>query len=762
MKHRMQRNAAQRRLPRHCLLAATLAGGLAQAASEVTLTPIEIIGTTPLPGIGQPREQVPANVQTLGAEQLKSAGEPALPAAMQRALPSVNVNEIQGNPYQADLNYRGFTASPLLGVAQGLSVYLDGVRVNEGFGDVVNWDLIPRSAIAGLTVVPGSNPLYGLNTLGGALALRSKDGRDNPGGQIEASAGSFHRRTLAGEFGGSRDELSWFFAAEGMKEDGWRDFSSTRVGQLFGKLGWKDARTDLALSVMHANNDLVGNGLLPESMLARERESIFTHPDHTANRLFQLALTGSRWISDEDQLSATLYLRRTRSRTLNGDGDDDFEDSAFDGISNEGSGVINRTATDQNGSGAALQWTRYLGAHQLALGASHDRSHARFEQTSQEGRITANRGIAAEEDEELDNALIGYTRTTSVFLSDLVELSPSLHLTAAARFNHTHVINVDRLGDDLDGDFTYNKLNPALGLAWAAAPGLSVYGGFSQGNRAPTPIELGCADPDNPCTLPNALAADPFLKQVVARTFEFGVRGRAGGATRWNAGIYRTTNRDDILFVGTSRNAGYFTNFGKTRREGLELGISGQSGALAWRADYSYLWATFRSGACLLAENNSSAGADARCGDDEIRVSAGDRLPGLPRHSLKLGVDWRATDRLRLGADLAAYANQSVRGNENGKHRASDDFGGSGMLGGYAVVNVDGDFDLGRGWSLFGRVDNLFDKRYATGGALAENIFDAGGRFLVDSGEWSSEQFVAPGAPRAGWIGVRYRWGARS
>ncbi|NMG28057.1 TonB-dependent receptor [Aromatoleum evansii] len=738
---------------------------MALAAEPVELAPVEVVGTTPLPGIGLPKDQIPANVQNLSGQTLREAGGPSLAEGLQRRLPSVNVNEIQGNPYQADVNYRGFSASPLLGTPQGLSVFLDGVRVNEPFGDVVNWDLIPQAAIATTVLVPGSNPLYGLNTLGGALAIETKRGDTHPGGEIELYGGSFGRRGGSVEHGGKRDELSWFVAAEGMKEDGWRDRSPSEVGQLFGKLAWATGKTDLALTLAHANTDLIGNGLVPKSMERQRHEAIFTHPDRTKNRSTLLALSGGHWLSDDDQISGTAYVRRTRTRTLNGDGNDGYEDE-FEDWADAGfptgeepeSGVLNRTRTDQNAAGLALQWSRIAGAHQFAVGVSHDRSRASFRQSEQGGELTGNRGIAAGEDEEQVNSLLGRTRTTSVYATDTVTLASTVHLTGSLRFNRTRVINRDRMGDALNGDFTYRKLNPALGLTWQAAPTLTVYGGFSQGSRAPTPIELGCADPENACSLPNAMAADPFLDQVVTRTFELGVRGRLAGNTQWNATVFRSTNRDDILFVGTGGSLGYFTNFGRTRREGVELGLSGETGALDWRVNYSYLEATFQSSACMLGENNSTEG-EGGCPDDEIRVSRGDRLPGLPEHSLKLGLGWRASDALRLGADLLAYSGQYVRGNENNRHKPNDEFGGRGKLPGYAVVHLNADYKLARGWTVFGRIDNVFDQRYATAGALAGNPFvGTGNAFEADPDGWRHEQFIAPGAPRSAWVGMRYAW----
>ena len=750
------------------LVVAVLAPAVAPLAARAAETaPLEIVGSTPLPGIGLPRKQIPANLQTLDAEQLHQAGGQSLADDLQRRLPSVTVNETQGNPYQADLNYRGFSASPLLGTPQGLSVFLDGVRINEPFGDVVNWDLIPQTAIADMTLVPGSNPLYGLNTLGGALALQTKRGDSHPGGALELYDGSFDRRGGSIEHGGKQGEFSWYLAAEGMQEDGWRDHSPSEVGQLFGKFAWTTADTDLALTLAHADNQLVGNGLVPESLAERRRAAIFTHPDRTENRSTLVALSGSHWLNYSDQISGTLYLRDTLTRTLNGDLDDDYADAygswaeaGFPAGGAPASGVLNRTRTDQQAAGFGLQWTHIARPHQFVLGISHDRSRASFRQSAQEGELSDDRGIAALDDEEQLNSLLGRTRTSSLFATDTVALAPSLHLTGSLRYNHTRVIDADRMGDALNGDFTYRKLNPALGLTWQAARDLTLYAGFTQGNRAPTPIELGCADPAHPCSLPNAMAADPFLDQVVTRTLELGVRGRLASGVNWNASLFRSVNSDDILFVGTGGSRGYFTNFGRTRRQGVELGLSGVAGALDWHASYSYLQATFQSSACLLAESNSSAGQGG-CPEDEIRVRPGDHLPGLPSHSLKLGLGWQASDALHLGADLLAYSWQYARGNENNRHEADAQFGGSGTLPGYAVLNLNADYQFARQWTLFGRLDNAFDKHYASAGALAQNPFTgAGNAFAADPQDWHHEQFIAPGAPRSAWLGVRYAWDA--
>src|SRR4029079_14475327 len=152
--------------------------------------------------------------------------------------------------------------SPLLGTPQGLSVYLDGVRLNQPFGDVVSWDLIPRVVIASTTLMPGSDPLFGLNTLGGALSIQTKDGRSDPGTSVRATFGGHLRRALDVEHGGHRSTVfNWYLTGTLFAEDGWRDASPSRVGQIFGKAGWHQDNSDPSLSIGYDDTLLTGNGL---------------------------------------------------------------------------------------------------------------------------------------------------------------------------------------------------------------------------------------------------------------------------------------------------------------------------------------------------------------------------------------------------------------------------------------------------------------------------------------------------------------------
>ena len=741
--------------------AAAVTGADVRAADPVTLPAVEVIGATPVPGTDVPREHIPSNVQTLDASTLRRSHSLSLPEALTQHVPSVHVNEIQGNPYQMDVSYRGFSASPLLGTPQGISVYQDGVRVNEPFGDIVNWELIPMLAIESLALAPGSNPLFGLNTLGGALVLQTKSGLTSAGTEASLSGGSFGRRRIEVAHGGKSGNIHGFVALGGFEEDGWRDESPSRVRNVFGRLGQRVGRLEWDLAMTYGKTALIGNGLLPEPMLAARREQVYTRPDLTKNEMTMATLNGAWWLTDDQKLALIVYQRSNRTSTLNGDLNDDFA------APGDPTGVENRTHTRQRSRGVTLQWSRQGARNHSAGGLSFDRATSRFVQTEAEGDLDAGRGVVPTEDPEVDAQLRGMTRTASLYFTHTHELRTDLHLTISGRYNVTRVQTVDELNGtatpNLNGDFTYRKLNPAIGATWQATPALTVYGGFSQGSRAPSPIELGCADPANPCTLPNALQSDPFLKQVVARTLEFGARGTLPHAMRWNAGVFHTVNSDDILFVGTTASAsrGFFQNFGRTRREGVELGFGGRVSMFEWNASYSLVRATFESGACVVSLGNSTVGTSPACAPQQIEVKPGNRIPGVPLHNFKLNVVARPAAGWTIASTLTAYSKQYVRGNENNAHQPGGAFGGWGAVGGYALVDLTASYDIGPRWQLFAKVSNVLDREYSSAGQLGRSAFDAQGRFIADPALWANEQFVGPGAPRAGWVGLRYRLKAK-
>ena len=768
------------------ILAAYAMPQLAFAENNVntlSLKKIDVISTTPLAGVGLPIEQISANVQVVKGEDLQQQNSLTIADFMNNNLLGVSVNETQNNPYQPDILFRGFTASPLLGTPQGLSVFQDGVRVNEPFGDAVNWDLIPVNAIAGMNLIPGSNPVFGLNTLGGSLSIATKNGRTHQGGAVETSFGSWGRKTGAAEFGGvsADNSIDYFIAGNYFDEDGWRDHSPTEVKQLFGKLGWQNETSRLELSYTGADNDMIGNGLIQKELMEEfGRETINTKPDQTKNTMSFLNLNGSHWFNDDIQLTANTYYRNSKRKTLNGDVNDDYV-LGVDVADNDAncalaagdedewcSGALNRSKTDQKGYGfnAQLAFNQPIlqKQNQLIVGLGYDYSRTKFNQSSEYGIINASRGIDGVdvENDEAEVELHGKTRSWGVFATDTLSLNDFWHVTLSGRYNHIKVKNSDKLIPDssdpesLNGNHSFSRFNPAVGLSFTPSKDLSVYGSYNEGMRAPTSMELGCANPAVPCKLPNAMAGDPPLDEVVSKTFEFGARGNLSQDLKWSAAVYRTENHDDIHFIATNatNNMGYFDNVGKTRRMGLDAGLSGAIGNLSWNAGYSYIKATYETDLELTNSLTSTTDGNA------IQVKKGDRLANLPEHALKMRLQYAMTPNWSVGTNINTFSDVYVRGNENNAHRANDGdpdhVQDSGKIGGYTVVNLDTRYKFGNsGWQVFAKAINIFDKEYATGGQFGENWIENG----VFAGEDEPSKMLMPGAPRAGWLGVRYEFG---
>ena len=809
----------------------------AENNETVTLNPVTIVGTTPLPGVGLAKEQIPAAVQTAGSAAIAKSNALDLTQFMNTHLGSVHINEIQGNPLQPDVNYRGFTASPLLGTPQGLSIYMDGVRLNQPFGDVVSWDLIPRSAISSMSIMPGSNPLFGLNTLGGALSIQTKDGRNNPGAAIQLSYGSYNRRAAEIEFGGSKDNLDWFVTGNLMRENGWRDDSPTRAGQLFTKLGWHDASTELKLTYAYADTNLTGNGMQEKRLLANDYSSVYTKPDITENKSHFLNLAGTHSVSDSLLLSGNAYYRKITTHTLNGDINEGSLDQSvyqpsageraaltaagYSGFPTSGAnasntafpywrcianvllndepgekcnGLINRTSTEQQNYGLSGQFT-LLGElagqrNQFTAGAGYDESRIKFRQSTQLGYLNPDRSITGlnayadggvtggnVDGEPFDTRvdLNGHVRTWSLYATDTVSIRDVLHLTVSGRYNHSTVKNQDNINpgggiDSLDGNHKFSRFNPAIGLSYTPSNSFRTYLGYNEGSRAPTSIELGCANPDNPCRLPNSMAGDPPLEQVVTKTIEAGFSGLLSPQVSWRAGVFRANNYNDILFVAapSASQSGYFKNFGETRRQGIELGLAAALNKLTVGADYTYLDATYRSDDTLTGSSNSSndSATSGNPGEEgSIQVRKGNRLPMIPRHLLKLSADYQFTDALNLGANLVGVSSSYARGNENNAHQADGVYYlGSGKSAGYGVLNLNAQYKIQPKLKLFGQLNNVFDREYSTAALLGANGFTGSGNFIArpfgpaNNNATVQSTFYSPGTPRTLWVGIRYEF----
>ena len=274
-----------------------------------------MIAPAPLAGPGVEADKLPASTETVDAEDLQRRGSLSVTDALEQRTPGLSLSDTQGNGFTKDVDFRGFAASPLQGTPQGLAVYMGGVRHNEGFGDTVNWDLIPEVAVRRIDLVTG-DPAFGLNALGGALSLTMKTGKTAPGGEASLEGGSFGRTFGSLEYGASQGPWSVYVAADGGREDGWRQHSASSLDRGYADLGWSEGRAELHLVAAGGQTSLGVVGPTPVDMLAADRTSVFTFPQTTRDRTGLLALNGSFKASDTWSLQGSLYGRTFRHELM--------------------------------------------------------------------------------------------------------------------------------------------------------------------------------------------------------------------------------------------------------------------------------------------------------------------------------------------------------------------------------------------------------------------------------------------------------------
>ncbi|WP_348760037.1 TonB-dependent receptor [Candidatus Methylocalor cossyra] len=706
-----------------------------------------MIGTTPVATTGLTRDKVSTNVQTAEDEDIYRHEAFSLPDFMRRQLGSVNINDSQANPFQPDLNYRGYTASPLLGTPIGLSVYQDGVRVNEPFGDIVNWDLIPRSAIANMELVPGSNPLYGLNTLGGAVSVRTKSGFSHPGTRTEAYGGSYGRKTFEFEHGGYKDEFDWFLTGNLFEDDGWRPFSHSAVRQAFGKAGWENDTTDLDFSFTFADNKLNGVGPTPASLLSQSRYAIYTAPDTTENTLYFFQLKGNHRLMETLNLTGNAYYRANTINTFNSNIGEDCASflNNTDCLDANGrlapafSNAISRSA--QEGSGTNVQLT-YSGdvfarKNQFILGGGYNGGNTHFTQATQDAFLASNKATVGNSPFVTSTNLKSLNEYFSAFATDIFSPLDWLDINASVNWTKANIILNDRIGTALNGSHTFERVNPAVGftvnplrtLDWKVPlEELTLFGNYSEGFRAPSPVELTCADPNAPCSLPNSFISDPPLKPVVSQTFEGGLRGKFSAALQWSVAYYHSRSINDILFVNTPGGLinGFFQNVGNTQRQGVELGLNGAWEKLTWNFNYSFINAIYLTNAVL---HNAF-------GPEQVRP--GDRIPSIPQNTVKLGVEYELLSGWFVGGDLQYFSSRYVRGDDSNQFS---------QIGAYVLLNLNIRYVITKNVEVFAMARNISNAEFQNFGVLNTNFFT--GR---------QERFLTPGAPVTGYAGIRVRF----
>ena len=806
-----------------------MALGIATANADDPREEVVVIGVSPNQAGGLPEKMIPYHVQSAGAEEIERSQSLGLSDFLNTNIGSVSLNDAQNNPLQPDIQYRGFTVSPLLGLAQGLAVYQNGIRINEPLGDTVSWDLLPQSAIHAISLIGGANPVFGLNALGGSLSIEMKDGFNAEGHHLSVQVGSLARKVVSAESAGNNGSWGYYTNVQYFDEDGWRDESPSEAINAYASIGWRSQLSSLDLNIQQGNSDLYGNGALPIELVEIDRQTIFTAPDITENDMFAWSAEWSRSFSDEIALSGNAFYRKNDTDSFNGDGseltacmiggndrllggleDDDLEDINLaideictnqfidtpalvdflngtaaglgsddefdlDDLTEElsGTGVIedaavnNRSQRSQKSYGTDFQFTflqdLFTRDNQLIVGFTHFSGDSSFNSILELAgldpvtRSTQGLGSGTFIDAESTD-IKTELETSSLYFSDSVELSANLALTISGRLNNTVLRLADQSGEhpELNGKHEFQRFNKAIGITYQFGQHTNFFVGYSESSRVPTAIELTCnesvfdlalanataeeAEPnvEFECRLPNAFLADPPLDQVVAKSVEAGIRGDYDDV-EYHVGFFRAVNSNDILFQTTGRNTGLFGNADRTRRRGLESTFEGSWGRLDWFLAYSFVEATFQNSFAVLSPNHPFADDDS----GEIEVRSGDRIPGTPKHQLKLSGEYYMSDSFSLGLELMSNSNQTVRGDESNRLDA---------IGGYVLVNLRGRYRMNDHLEVFMKVNNAFDTDYENFGLLGDQPSDLDVPLFAN---FSNPLFVGPGPPRTAFIGMK-------
>ena len=744
------------------------------AELPLTLPPVEVVGVTPLLGSGVDRDKVPAETHVLTDQDISRNGYPQALRALNENVPGVTLDSATGNPFQPNLIYHGFLASPLQGNPQGLAVYLNGARFNQPFGDTVNWDLIPDLAIDRMDLV-GSNPVFGLNALGGALSVRLKNGFTYQGGEVDLLGGSFAHYQGNLQYGVQSSNLAAYVAATGLQEGGWRDLQSSNLGNFYGDLGWRGNGGEVHINVTAARTRLNGPGTAPVELLGVNPSAQFTAPNLITNRYAQVNFNGSYDINDTTSLQGLAYYTYLLQKVYNGNVPDLSPCNDGSGLLCESPGVVgtdlngnpipdflsggpysdlDQQSTNTNGYGVSLQVTNrdelFSRPNQLIAGFSFDGAQTLFGASTQIGGLSLNDRVFASPGITIDQAdgsiapvRVGISDAYyGAFFTDTLDFTSQLSGNVAGRYNLAQIDLSDQLGSALTGNHTYSRFNPAGGLTYKILPGLTAYASYADANRAPTPAELTCSSAASPCSLANFFTGDPNLQQVLSHTIEAGLRSQfqpiEGATVSSNIAYYRSTLNNDILFVNSPiQGRAFFQNVGTTLRQGVDVSAQLKTDRLLGWIAYSYIDATFQTG--FTASSNNNPGADA---NGNIQVQPGNHLPGIPSNLWKLGVDYKVTDAWTVGGTGVAASGQFLFGDEANLTAKTP---------AYFVLNLHTSYQITPNLQLFGLIENAFNTTYYTFGTFSPTSSVP----IVQAPGATNPRSYSPAAPIAATIGIR-------
>ncbi|HIE9810913.1 TPA: TonB-dependent receptor PqqU [Klebsiella pneumoniae] len=624
----------------------------------------------------------PAAVSVVNGDEMRQAAPRVNLSESLGAVPGLQVQNRQNYAQDLQLSIRGFGSRSTYGV-RGLRIYVDGIPATmpDGQGQTSNIDI---GSVDTIEVLRGPfSALYG-NSSGGVINVTSQTGTQPP--TVEASSyygsfGTWHygmKATGAVGDGSHAGDVDYTVSTNRFTTHGYRDHSGARKNLANARLGVRindvSKLTLLLNSVDIKAND--AGGLTADEWRDNPRQSPRGDQYNTRKntRQTQAGLRYERQLSAQDDLSVMMYAGER-------------ETTQFQSIPrapqlkpSHAGGVIDLTRHYQGIDTRLTHRGELLVPVTLTAGLDYENMSER--RKGYENFVMVNGAPQYGEQGALRRNERNLMWNVDPYLQTQWQLTDKLSLDAGVRYSSVWFDSNDYYitpgNDDDSGDASYHKWLPAGSLKYALTDAWNVYLSAGRGFETPTINELSYRS-DNQSGL------NFGLKPSTNDTVEIGSKTRIGNGL-FTAALFQTNTDNEIVVDSSSGGRTSYKNAGKTRRQGMELGLDQQFGE-SWRLKAAWTWldATYRTNVC----------DDASCN--------GNRIPGIARNMGYASFGYQPEQGWYAGSDIR-YMSDIMANDENTAKAPSWTVVGltTGYKWSYGRMDMD----------LFGRIDNLFDREY--------------------------------------------------
>lgn len=637
----------------------------AEPAGEITLSPVEVTATR-LPDVQEPPSKVPAKIVVITAEEIEKLGAKTVQEVLQYQSGIVMYDSV-GNEFQQTVDLRGFNGQPV----PGITVFYDGVRVNEPDFNTINFDLIPIEDVEKIEIIYGPGTVFGSNALAGVINITTKKG---PADQWrvagEAAGGSYSRqRYRFATSGGIPDtNLNFNFGVTRELSGGWRQDTPARTTRIYSRLGYSDDESSVGLAYTHVTDKLNQGGSITQQEIDTEGRSFNATPgDFTQNNYDLVALNAGQKLAHGFSAAFNAFYRYRNNTilTIGRPFAPGFDPPEFLGKSkyNQGGGIAQLTHE-----------AKFFGRGNL-FNFGVDYRYNAYENTT-------SRSFTADNNAE-ENAV-------GVFLVDTFDIFETVSISAGFRYDWDQIDFTDNVTPAFSFTDTFSRVSPKAGIVYNPFDTLGFFFNFSEGFRTPTVNEFQGFGPP-PLFQPFITELDP----VTSRNFEIGARWQLPPWLEGTISLFYMPVRDEILFVVTdpATFTGQNVNVPDTLRRGIEVTLRGRyRNWLDGFINYTVTKATFENDLLLFSG----------------QVRKGDEFPLVPRYRVGFGLNLYPAEGLTVTLAGTFVSSQFLLNDEPNNAPKLDQ---------YFVLNS----RIAYTWkqaTAFLAINNMTNERYNTFGVL--------------------------------------------